>query len=228
MLSLTQLTLDSDNAAAVTESLAEYAQRVPAAMRELPLVLEGPEGLELAPVLRQLREDGFNVAGVMAGSLAAQAREQGLAIISPSMLGGARNSSRASEAAAPAPAPAAADAPARPRPTRLITSPVRSGQQIYAEGADLVITAAVSAGAEVIADGCVHVYGVLRGRAIAGARGNTEARVFCIRQEAELIAVAGIYAVAEQIQDTRGQAVQARLTDDRLCIEAMPGTHTSR
>lgn len=226
MLSLTQLTLDSDDAAAVTESLAEYAQRVPAAMRELPLVLEGPEGLDLAPVLRQLREDGFNVAGVMAGALTAQAREQGLAIISPSMLGGARSSSRASEAATPA--PAAAEAPAAARPTRLITSPVRSGQQIYAEGADLVITAAVSAGAEVIADGCVHVYGVLRGRAIAGARGNTEARVFCIRQEAELIAVAGIYAVAEQIQDTRGQAVQARLADDRLCIEAMPGTNTSR
>lgn len=222
MLSLTQLTLETDDAGAAEQALADYAGRVPAAMRDLPLVLDGPAGLPLGPALTQLRESGLNVVGAMQGGLQAQAQQLGLAVISPAMLGGGRQSAPAAEAAA-APASTAGTA----RPTRLISSPVRSGQQIYAEGADLVITAAVSAGAEVIADGCVHVYGVLRGRAIAGARGNTEARVFCMKQEAELIAVAGIYAVADQIQDTRGQAIQALLAEDRLRIEPMPGaTHT--
>ena len=224
MLSLTQLTLDTEDAAAAEQALADYAGRVPAAMRELPLVLDGPSGLPLAPALNQLQKAGLNVVAAMQGGLQAQARQLGLAVISPAMLGGARP---AAAAASPEPMPAApAAAPARS--TRLISTPVRSGQQIYAEGADLVITAAVSAGAEVIADGCVHVYGVLRGRAIAGARGNTEARVFCMKQEAELIAVAGVYAVADQIQDTRGQAVQALLADDRLRIEPMPGATHSR
>ena len=221
MLSLTQLTLDTEDAAAAEQALADYAGRVPAAMRELPLVLDGPSGLPLAPALNQLQKAGLNVVAAMQGGLQAQARQLGLAVISPAMLGGARP---AAAAASPEPAPAATAA----RSTRLISTPVRSGQQIYAEGADLVITAAVSAGAEVIADGCVHVYGVLRGRAIAGARGNTEARVFCMKQEAELIAVAGVYAVADQIQDTRGQAVQALLSDDRLRIEPMPGATHSR
>lgn len=223
MLSLTQLTLDTEDAAAAEQALADYAGRVPAAMRELPLVLDGPSGLPLAPALNQLQKAGLNVVAAMQGGLQAQARQLGLAVISPAMLGGARAAAPASPEPTPA-TPAAAPA----RSTRLISTPVRSGQQIYAEGADLVITAAVSAGAEVIADGCVHVYGVLRGRAIAGARGNTEARVFCMKQEAELIAVAGVYAVADQIQDTRGQAVQALLADDRLRIEPMPGATHSR
>jgi septum site-determining protein MinC len=73
----------------------------------------------------------------------------------------------------------------------------------------------VSPGAEVIADGCVHVYGPLRGRAVAGARGDATARVFCRRMEAELLAVAGIYAVADQMQGAlKGVAAQAYLSED--------------
>ncbi|MDP9143477.1 MAG: septum site-determining protein MinC, partial [Actinomycetota bacterium] len=93
--------------------------------------------------------------------------------------------------------------------------PIRSGQQVYAEGSDLIVMTTVSPGAEVIADGCVHVYGPLRGRAVAGARGDTTARVFCRRMEAELMAVAGIYAVADQMQGAlKGVAAQAYLSDD--------------
>jgi septum site-determining protein MinC len=99
---------------------------------------------------------------------------------------------------------------------------VRSGQQIYAEGANLIVTQPVSPGAEVIADGCVHVYGVLRGRAIAGARGDTTARVFCRKMEADLLAVAGVYAVAEQIQGAlKGLSVQAWLEQGKLRIERL-------
>ncbi|HEY1259457.1 MAG TPA: septum site-determining protein MinC [Stellaceae bacterium] len=103
--------------------------------------------------------------------------------------------------------------------TRLVTQPVRSGTQIYAQGGDLVVTAPVSAGAEIMADGNIHVYGVLRGRALAGARGDAEARIFCSRLDAELISIAGRYLVADQLPpEQRGGAVQIALIDDRLTI----------
>jgi septum site-determining protein MinC len=119
--------------------------------------------------------------------------------------------------------------PAAPRPapgqrgvsgkTKLITQPVRSGAQIYARGTDLVITNTVSAGAEIIADGHIHVYGALRGRAIAGASGDTEARIFASKLEAELVSVAGRYLVSESIApEFVGQTVQIALVDDRLTI----------
>jgi septum site-determining protein MinC len=127
--------------------------------------------------------------------------------------------------AAPAPAPAApADAPAPTssvRPTLLIDRPLRSGQQVYARGADLVITAVVNFGAEVIADGHIHVYAPLRGRAIAGARGNTDARIFTTCLEPELIAIAGTYRTSETAlpTDVRGKPAQVRLVGDRLVME---------
>ncbi len=98
---------------------------------------------------------------------------------------------------------------------------MRSGQQIYAEHGDLVLLNTVSPGAEVIADGCVHVYGKLSGRAIAGARGDESARIFCRKMEAELVAIAGIYAVSEQMKESpRGAAAMAYLEQGRLKIEA--------
>lgn len=122
----------------------------------------------------------------------------------------------------PAPRPAASPPPVTIGPggrSRLVTAPVRSGAQIYARGADLIVTASVSAGAELIADGHIHVYGTLRGRAIAGAQGDSEARIFCKRLEAELISVAGRYLVSENIaREYLGQAVQISLDEDRLAI----------
>ena len=101
--------------------------------------------------------------------------------------------------------------------------PVRSGQQIYMPDGDLVLLAPVSAGAEVIADGNIHVYAPLRGRALAGAKGDIKARIFCHTLEAELVAIAGNYRVIEQ-QDSElwGKSVQVYLADDeRLIIERM-------
>ena len=103
--------------------------------------------------------------------------------------------------------------------SRLITQPVRSGTQIYARGADLVVTAPVSPGAEIMADGNIHVYGALRGRALAGASGDAEARIFCSRLEAELVSIAGHYLVSDQLPpEQRGSAVQIALVDGRLTI----------
>jgi septum site-determining protein MinC len=109
-------------------------------------------------------------------------------------------------------------APTAPK-TRLVTEPVRSGTQIYARGSDLVVTAAVSPGAELVADGNIHVYGALRGRALAGATGDSAARIFCSRLEAELVSIAGRYLVSEQLPaDSRNGAVQIALVDDQLTI----------
>jgi len=120
----------------------------------------------------------------------------------------------------PIPAPAAVQTGRETKAkTRLVTQPVRSGTQIYARGADLVVIAEVSPGAEIMADGNIHVYGALRGRALAGAGGDTEARIFCNRFEAELVSIAGHYLVSEQMPaEERGFPVQITLVDDRLTI----------
>ncbi|MCW5234389.1 septum site-determining protein MinC [Verminephrobacter eiseniae] len=107
--------------------------------------------------------------------------------------------------------------------TMVLDRPLRSGQQAYARGADLVVLAAVSFGAEVIADGHIHVYAPLRGRAIAGARGNTEARIFCTCLEPQLLSIAGIYRTIETDLPgaVRGKPAQVRLEGEKLIIEPL-------
>lgn len=121
-------------------------------------------------------------------------------------------------AAAPAPAPAVRAA----QPGQVHLQPVRSGQQVYAQDRDLTICATVGAGAEVIADGSIHVYGALRGRALAGASGLASARIFCREFHAELVAVAGHYKVLEELpRELVGKAVQIWLEHDKLRIEQL-------
>lgn len=99
----------------------------------------------------------------------------------------------------------------------VIDKPLRSGQQIYAKGRDLIVLAMVNAGAEVIADGHIHIYAGLRGKAIAGARGNTQARIFAQAMEPELISIAGIYRTSENLlpKDVLGQSAQ-------VCLQSGP------
>ena len=101
--------------------------------------------------------------------------------------------------------------------TVVVDKPLRSGQKIYARGADLVVLAMVNAGAEVIADGHIHVYAPLRGRALAGARGTTEARIFALALEAELLSIAGIYRTSENPlpPEVAGRPTQVRLVNDQ-------------
>ena len=102
---------------------------------------------------------------------------------------------------------------------RVVTQPVRSGQQIYARGGDLVVAAPVSAGAEVMADGHIHIYGSLRGRALAGVQGGQDARIFCQALEAELVAVAGEYQLSDQMDPSlRGSAAMVSLQGDTLTL----------
>ena len=116
-------------------------------------------------------------------------------------------------------APTSESAAVRGAPGLVHLSPVRSGQQLYAQGRDLTVCATVGAGAEVIADGSVHVYGALRGRALAGAQGDVKARIFCREFQAELVAIAGHYKVMEEIpKELRGKPVQVWLDKDELKI----------
>jgi septum site-determining protein MinC len=118
--------------------------------------------------------------------------------------------------AIPAPPPPAAK-PAAARATMVVDQPVRAGQRIWAEGSDLIITSTVNAGAEVIADGNIHVYGALRGRAIAGGANNMEARVFALNFDPELVSIAGFYAVREGFPAAQiGKAMQVRLVGERM------------
>jgi septum site-determining protein MinC len=104
----------------------------------------------------------------------------------------------------------------------LVTEPVRSGQQIFAERGDLVVLASVSPGAELIARGNIHVYGALRGRALAGVHGDSAARIFCETLDAELIAIAGLYKLSDAIDPSlRRRRVQAFLDDGTLCVEPL-------
>lgn len=123
-------------------------------------------------------------------------------------------------AAAP-PVPLAAPPPAF-EPGMLQTQPLRSGQQVYAANRDLTVCAMVGAGAEAIADGSIHIYGPLRGRALAGASGNAQARIFCREFNAELVAIAGTYRVLDEIpKKLLGKAVQIWLDKDQLRIEEL-------
>jgi len=110
--------------------------------------------------------------------------------------------------------------------TMVVEKPLRSGQKVYARGADLVVLAMVNQGAEVVADGNIHVYAPLRGKAMAGARGNTNARIFSLCLEPELISIAGVYRTSENPlpKDIHGQAAQVRLSNDgkdKLLFEAL-------
>jgi septum site-determining protein MinC len=211
---------------AFAQEIAQQIRRSPRFFLNAPVVLDlrDAEGFAgeaaFAEARALLRRHTLTLVGIQNASPAQveAAAALGLASFAPQATQPSRPRPAPAEpepAAEPPPAPAAAAA----AKTRLVTQPVRSGTQIYARGADLVVTAAVSPGAEIVADGNIHVYGALRGRALAGAGGDAEARIFCSRLEAELVSIAGRYLVSEQLPpDLHRQSVQIALVDDRLTV----------
>lgn len=130
------------------------------------------------------------------------------------------------KAAEPEPTPAATNgmpAAIEHIPAMVIDTPIRAGQRVYARGCDLIITASVNNGAEVIADGSIHIYAPLRGRALAGARGNTNARIFTTAMEAELVSIAGIYQTFDAgfPKLAANQAVQIKLVGDSIEVSSI-------
>jgi septum site-determining protein MinC len=215
--------------AAFGRELAQQVARSPRFFRNAPVVLDlrGEDGFadpaHFAAAREALAAHTLALIGVQNGEPAQveAAATAGLASFAPTATQPARQApARTAAAETPEPVPPAPPPAAALRaPARLVNEPVRSGTQIYARGTDLIITAAVSAGAELVADGNIHVYGALRGRALAGAAGDREARIFCSRFEAELVSIAGHYLVSDQFPaELRGAAVQIALADDRLTV----------
>lgn len=197
---------------AKTAAAPELFQNFPVLLDFEALSADAQDAFDIARLDRMLRERGFVPVGIRGANevLAGIAAGVGLGTLAAGAAAQASGRDRANENGV---AHAAG---------LLVTEPVRSGQQIYARGGDLVVLAAVSPGAEILADGHIHVYGRLRGRALAGVAGDREARIFCRELDAELVSVAGHYQVSERIQAAaRAQPVQIFLNGDSLVIEPL-------
>lgn len=216
--------LRSVDMVAVAAQLRRSVEQAPEFFRRAPVVIDVsclPEEAEvnLAYLLGQLQQLGMIPVALRGGGPALRelASAQRLALLADAPVpetGTAR--SRIPETKSPP-----ASAPPPPAKALLVTQPVRSGQRIYAKGSDLVVLAAVGHGAEVMADGHIHIYGTLRGRALAGVRGDRECRIFCRDLQAELVSIAGHYRISEDLDETvRGRTVQVYMRDTALIIEA--------
>ncbi|MEH6433524.1 septum site-determining protein MinC [Massilia sp. DD77] len=182
----------------------------------------------LVSLLKKYRLNAVAVRGATP-AMAEAIRAHGLALDDGSS--GARAPENVAPAAAPtavpepapAPAPEPAPAPAAPPPAMIIDTPVRAGQRIYARGGDLIITAVVNNGAEIIADGSIHVYAPLNGRALAGASGDAGARIFALSMQPELVSIAGVYRTFDDgfPNDQARQPTQVRLVGDRIDIQSL-------
>ena len=214
---------------AVVPAIGDQFRRAPGFLRFAPVVL-GLDDITLpahevdfAGLIAGLRELTIVPIGTTGGSPELRNAAISLGLPPVRSIGGRED--EAPIAAAPpaaAPEPAAPPPPPPPplgmaRPTLIHDQPVRAGQRVYAAGGDLIVTSTVNAGGEVIADGNIHVYGALRGRAIAGGGNNAEARVFAQNFDPELISIAGYYAVRDGLTGAPiGKAVQVRLTGERM------------
>lgn len=173
---------------------------------------ETPDAVEVSALGALLRRFDLHLIAARNGNKEqlAAAKEAGLILISD-------------EGMAPAATPTPQATASARTPALVITRPVRTGQQIYAKGGDLVVLALVSAGAEVIADGDIHIYAPLRGRALAGARGDTSARIYTTCMEAEIVSVGGIYRALDEALPVsiKGRPTQVYLDQEKLVIEAL-------
>ena len=198
----------------------------PAAQGQLALEAAAPQPLDLAAVVALLREHGMQPVAVQGATPEelAQAQALGLADASGQDLTrtrGAEPRTVVQEVEVVREVVREVAVPGEAARTLIIDKPLRSGQQIYAKGGDLIVLALVNHGAEVIADGNIHVYAPLRGKAIAGARGNTDARIFSTCMEAQLVSIAGIYRTSEVAlpADVLGKPAQVRLVGESLVLD---------
>ncbi|PKO38278.1 MAG: septum site-determining protein MinC [Betaproteobacteria bacterium HGW-Betaproteobacteria-6] len=240
-LKIIQTQLRTTDLAALHAALAELTGNSPDFFENELAVLDFSHAETLSDdpdwsaICKLLRGSGLHAIATrsLPEELASSANAAGLPTVGPDALG--RSTARPKVAEAPvAPAPAAEPAPvvAAPPPepaprTVTLDKPLRSGQRFYAKGGDLVVTAMISAGAEVIADGNIHIYAPLRGRALAGASGDKTARIFTTCLEAELVSVAGIYRTFEAgvPAELARQPATVGLTEDggesRLTVAAL-------
>ena len=239
-MTLVVVALQTTDMAAIERELTARFAGTPDMFNHDPVVIDvsqaegDPLAIDYAQLAGLLRRFNMVAAAVRGGSpkQMAAALAAGLGEAPEAVVHAVRSSAAAvPETSAPV-APPAEPTPTEPSvagaapeqtATMIIDKPLRSGQQVYARGGDLVVMAAVNFGAEVIADGSIHVYAPLRGKAIAGARGNTAARIFSTCMEPELISIAGTYRTTEHPlpAEVIGQPAQIRLEGERLVYEPL-------
>ncbi|MDF7760246.1 septum site-determining protein MinC [Kosakonia cowanii] len=203
----------------IRQALEDKIAQAPAFLQHAPVVvnvsaLEGP--IDWPQLHKSIAATGLHVVGISGckdAGLKAEIERAGFPILS-------EGKEKAQPRQEPVAEPVSVATPAIK--TRLIDTPVRSGQRIYAQNCDLIVTSHVSAGAELIADGNIHVYGMMRGRALAGASGDNEAQIFCTHLTPELVSIAGEYWLSDQIPaEFYGKAARLQLAGNALTIQPL-------
>jgi septum site-determining protein MinC len=219
-IGLVQVRIRSTDPGAILDELTGRVATAPlffqrtAVCLDLSVLGREPTLVEMRSVMDAVRRAGMVPVGLLGGEgIEALAATLDLPVLAPF-----RPQSQ------PVPVVQAVERAEPVAPALIQQQPVRSGQRVYARSRDLIVTATVGAGAEAIADGCVHIYGSLRGRALAGARGESSSRVFCREFHAELVSIAGVFRVFETLPpELAGKPVQAWLDGDTLRIASLAG-----
>ncbi len=226
-LTVPVLQLASNDLAHIQQQLQEKISQAPEFFKNSPLLIDLQKlnsqslPIELDDIVTLIREHGFLPIGIRGGN--ENQNHAALAMNLPvhslhSTVAASHHGSAAKSKTLPVP-DVKDNLPEPSLENKLIHQPVRSGQRVYAKG-DLIVTATVSAGAEIMAEGNIHVYGTLRGRALAGVLGNVESRIFCSDLQAELISIAGIYQLSDDLKpETAGRPVQISLDNQTLIIK---------
>jgi len=223
MFTLTILQLQQADLAQIDRQLLAKINQAPGFFQNTPVIIDlsglpaNTPALDFAKLVGLLRSRSLVPVGIRDGAEALQtaARTAGLPILPDTPVVRAKPSDSAS------PVETTSDEPNKPH-SRLITQPIRSGQQVYAPQGDLIVLGAVSNGAEVLADGNIHIYGPLRGRALAGVKGDQTARIFCNSLEAQLISVAGNYRILDEPDKAdKNKPKQVFLLNEKLMIEPL-------
>jgi septum site-determining protein MinC len=237
MTALHVLRVLSPEIQAIAAALDQKVSQLPAFFSNAPVAIdlralepqgegEGPRSnrLRLSALVDLLKTRGLVPVAIRGGvpGRVEEARSLGLGVLEwdrASASKSQRENTTTTSNSTPAPVDSRSAPVADSAGSLLLSQPLRAGQIVYAENRDAIALAAVNTGAELIADGNVHCYGSLRGRALAGARGNDQARIYCQKLEAELISIAGVYVSADELPaDKRGKAVQISLRDGSLVI----------
>ena len=215
----------------IVPALADQFRRAPGFLRNAPIVL-GLDDLDptaapdFAHLTAQLRQVHIAPIGTTGGAPELRAAAQAAGLPPLRAAGGDAPMPAAAPAPAPTPEPQYIPEPPPPpsgwQPTMVVEQAVRAGQRIWAQGCDLIIRGTVNPGAEVIADGNVHIYGTLKGRAIAGGADNLNARIFALNFEPELVSIAGYYAVRDGLGDAPlGKTVQVCLIGESMRFDKL-------
>lgn len=220
VLSLSVLKVFSDNFSEVKQVLTQKVVQAPDFFKALPIVIE-PEIAPLAPtflaqLVELLHQNNMMPVGVRTAdaALIEQAEYAGLAVFKPVKTSTEKTKQEAK--------PAIVSDDKSDQGAMLIDSAVRSGQQVYAKGRDLIIKSSINPGAEVVADGHIHVYGKAKGKLFAGSNGNRQARIFVQKLDAEMVCIAGLYQMAEDIKPEYKQGwVEICLQQDRLIFNLL-------